>query len=147
MENLTLERRESTDTALNPKNQNQRMPYGMEREKHGETDSKSERKYRSSTHRKGKDGMGEMEREHNTEICPGDIREYTDGILFKHIQNNAVVFRVMQMVQHGELTEIEGLRLMVNKLADENSELNRMCNDLISRLPSRSITKMISGKN
>ena len=33
MENLTLEQRESTDTALNPKNQNQRMPNGIEREK------------------------------------------------------------------------------------------------------------------
>lgn len=42
MENLTLEQRKSANTALNPKNQNQRMPYGMEREKHGETDSKAE---------------------------------------------------------------------------------------------------------
>lgn len=42
VENLTLERRESTDTTLNPQNQNQRMPNGMERERHGETDSKSE---------------------------------------------------------------------------------------------------------
>lgn len=82
--------------------------------------------------------MGKMEREHNTEICPGDIREYTDGILFKHIQNNAVVFRVMQMVQHGELTEIEGLRLMVNMLADENYALNQRCS---------LFAKMISGKN
>lgn len=91
--------------------------------------------------------MGKMEREHDTEIYPGDIRKYTDGILFKHIQNNAVVFRAMQMVQHGELTEIEGLRLMVNKLADENHELNQMCNDLISRMPPKSITEMITGKN
>lgn len=91
--------------------------------------------------------MGKMEREHDTEIYPRDIREYADGILFKHIQNNAVVFRVMQMVQRGELTEIEGLRLMVNKLADENGELNQMCNDLISRTPSRNIAEMITGKN
>lgn len=91
--------------------------------------------------------MGKMEREHNTEIYPGDIREYTDAILFKHIQNNAVVFRVIQMIHHEELTEIEGLRLMVNKLADENGELNQMCNDLISRMPPKSITEMITGKN
>lgn len=35
MENLTLEQRKSANTALNPKNQNQRMPYGMERERNG----------------------------------------------------------------------------------------------------------------
>lgn len=91
--------------------------------------------------------MGKMEREHDTEIYPGGIREYTDGILFKHIQNNAVVFRVMQMIHHEELTEIEGLRLMVNKLADENHKLNQMCNDLILRTPSRDIAEMITGKN
>lgn len=91
--------------------------------------------------------MGEMEREHNTEIYPGNIREYTEDIAFKHIQANAVVFRVMQMVQHGELTEIEGLRLMVNMLADENYALNQKCNDLISRLTPRDITEMITGKN
>lgn len=90
--------------------------------------------------------MGEMERRYPTEIQPGNIEEYTQGIAFKHIEGNAVVYRVMQMVYAGDLTEIEGLRLMVNTLADENKILNEQCSDLIMRMPSCLLAKTIRGE-
>lgn len=51
------------------------------------------------------------------------------------------------MIERGELTREEGLYLMVNTLADENHRLNQMCNDLITRVPSRLLVETITGKN
>lgn len=71
---------------------------------------------------------------------------YTVGISETHIRNNAMVFRVWQMIEFGELTREEGLYLMVNTLADENHRLNQMCNDLIMRMPSRLHVETITGE-
>lgn len=68
------------------------------------------------------DRMGQMERGHTAEVQPDCMTEaYTVGISETHIRNNATVFRVWQMIECGELTREEGLYLMVNTLADENS--------------------------
>lgn len=68
------------------------------------------------------DRMGQMERGHTAEVQPDCMTEaYTVGISETHIRNNATVFRVWQMIERGELTREEGLYLMVNTLADENS--------------------------
>lgn len=91
--------------------------------------------------------MGDMERKHIEEIPPNSIREYTQGIAFKHIENNAVVYRVLQMIHRGELTEIEGLRLMVNTLADENKILNEMHVEMIMSTPADRFTGIARGKN
>lgn len=71
--------------------------------------------------------------------------EYTQGITFKHITENSTVGHVMQMMQRKELTEIEGLYLMVNTLADENHRLNQMCNNLIMQMPSHLLVGTITG--
>ena len=64
------------------------------------------------------DRMGQMERGHTAEVQPDCMTEaYTVGISETHIRNNATVFRVWQMIEHGELTREEGLYLMVNTLA------------------------------
>lgn len=92
--------------------------------------------------------MGQMERGHTSEVQPTEvIREYASEIARKHIETNAIVFMVTQMVQRGELEEKEGLYLMVNLLADENAKTHEMCNDLIMQMPSRMLVEMISGKN
>lgn len=93
------------------------------------------------------DRMGQMERGHTAEVQPDCMTEaYTVGISETHIRNNAMVFRVWQMIECGELTREEGLYLMVNTLADENHRLNQMCNDLIMGMPSRLHVETITGE-
>lgn len=93
------------------------------------------------------DRMGQMERGHAAEVQPDCMTEaYTAGISETHIRTNAMVFRVWQMIENGELTREEGLYLMVNTLADENHRLNQMCNDLIMRMPSRLLVETITGE-
>lgn len=127
------------------------MPTGIEREKdekrnrYSRTDGKE--KYREMQ-RDRTDGMGQMERGHASEVQPTDVtREYARGIARKHIETNAIVFMVTQMIQRGELEEKEGLYLMVNLLADENAKTHEMCNELLMQMPSRLLVEMISGKN
>lgn len=122
----------------------------MEREKHGkehrDNGTKREERHREMQ-RDRTDGMGQMERGHASEVQPTDVtREYISGVARKHIETNAVVFMVTQMIQRGELEEKEGLYLMVNTLADENHRLNQMCNDLIMRMPSRLLVETITGE-
>lgn len=76
-----------------------------------------------------------------------DLKDYTEGILFKHIQNSEIVFHAMQLSQQENLSEVEELRLIVNMLAEENSILKQMNINLISRMPSRDFSEMITGKN
>lgn len=76
-----------------------------------------------------------------------DLKDYTEGILFKHIQNSEIVFHAMQLSQHENLSEVEELRLIVNLLAEENAILKQMNTNLISRMPSRDFSEIISGKN
>lgn len=123
----------------------------MEREKHGkehrDNGAKREEKYREMQRNRA-DGMGQMERGHTSEVQPTNVtREYVRGISRKHIETNAVVFMVTQMIQRGELEEKDGLYLMVNLLADENAKTHEMCNELLMRMPSRLLVEMISGKN
>lgn len=123
----------------------------MEREKYGkehrDNGAKREERYREMQ-RNMADGMGQMERGHTSEVQPTDVtREYVRGISRKHIETNAVVFMVTQMIQRGELKEKEGLYLMVNLLADENAKTHEMCNELLMRMPSRLLVEKISGKN
>lgn len=121
----------------------------MEREKHGkehrDNGTKREERYREMQ-RDRTDGMGQMERGHTSEVQPTDVtREYARGIARKHIETNAIVFMVTQMIQRGELEEKEGLYLMVNTLADENHRLNQMCNNLIMQMPSHLLVGTITG--
>lgn len=54
------------------------------------------------------DRMGQMERGHTAEVQPDCMTEaYTVGISETHIRNNAMVFRVWQMIERGELTREE----------------------------------------
>ncbi len=74
----------------------------------------------------------------NMSFVSNRLEEYTQGITFDNIRRNELIFGVLQTVERGELTEIEGLRLMVNMLADENYALNQRCS---------LFAEMISGKN
>ena len=76
-----------------------------------------------------------------------DLKDYTEGILFKHIQNSEIVFHAMQLSQHENLSEVEELRLIVNLLAEENTILKQMNTNLISQMPSRDFSEIIRGKN
>lgn len=123
----------------------------MEREKYGK-EHRDNRTKREERHREMQrdrtDGMGQMERGHASEVQPSGVNEeYAKGIAEKHILNNATVYRVSQMIRQGELTEKEGLYLMVNLFAEENAKTHEMCNDLIMQMPSRLLVEMISGKN
>ena len=80
-----------------------------------------------------------MERMADEEIYNEELIE---GILFKHIQNNPIVGAVMTKVVHESLTEEEGLRLMVNMLADENARLKSINIELTNRVPIRDLAEM-----
>lgn len=127
------------------------MPTGIEREKDEKRNrySRTDGKERDGEMQRDRtDGMGQMERGHASEVQPSGVtEEYTKGIAEKHILNNATVYRVSQMIRQGELTEKEGLYLMVNLLAEENAKTHEMCNELIMQMPSRLLVEMISGKN
>lgn len=69
-------------------------------------------------------------------------KELIEGILFKHIQNNPIVGNIMVKVHQEKLTEEEGLRLMVNMLADENARLKQMNIELTNRVPIRDLAEM-----
>jgi hypothetical protein len=74
----------------------------------------------------------------NMSFISNRLEEYTQGITFDNICRNELIFGVLQTIGRGELTEVEGLRLMVNMLADENYALNQRCS---------LFAEMISGKN
>ena len=69
-------------------------------------------------------------------------KEYREGIAFKHIQNNPIVGNIMVKVHQEKLTEEEGLRLMVNMLADENARLKSINIELTNRVPIRDLAVM-----
>lgn len=88
-----------------------------------------------------------LEPDYHDNLIARDLKDYTEGILFKHIQNSEIVFHAMQLSQHENLSEVEELRLIVNLLAEENAILKQMNTNLISQMPSRDFSEIISGKN